>query len=294
MSRRTLAVIAIGVGGALAACSLVTSVDGLTGGSAADASLDSLVGDAAQPDSSADAPPVVDGGTDATDADAGPWCARHPSQFCVDFDQPNTITGRWDSIHFPFNDAGAATIALDGVTFVSGPSSAIVKLPKDNANNCRFAGLEHLVPGSAKEVRLGYDIRLTDATAHQGTLLDFSYPGWDCNYFIAQSNTGSTYLYEQSYDGNVGERMGATHTFKTPLVVAAWSRVEVDIVLDSTLTSVSVKLDGNQVVDPVPVLADCRPSLTSLPTQVYLRVGFHCQGDPVELRHDNVTLDVRQ
>ncbi|MDB4997018.1 MAG: hypothetical protein JWM74_4450, partial [Myxococcaceae bacterium] len=251
MSRRTIATFAIGVGGALAACSLVTSVDGLTGGSAVDASLDSPIGDASQSDSSLDAPPpLVDAGTDAADADAGSWCARHPSQFCVDFDQPNNISARWDSIHYPFNDAAAATIALDGVTFVSGPSSAIVKLPKDPANNCRFAGLAHLVPGSAKEVHLAYDIRMTDATAHQGTLLDFAYPSWDCNYFIAHSNTGSTYLYEQSYDGTVGERSGSTHTFKTPLVPAVWSRVEINLVLDSAPTSVSVKLDGKQVVDP--------------------------------------------
>jgi hypothetical protein len=291
VSRRALSVLAIGVGGALAACSLVTSLDGLTGGPSTDAAVDAPVDDAAL-DSHADAPlPITDGGTDATDADAGPWCARHPSQFCVDFDQPPSISARWDTIFYPSNDAAAATIALDGVTFVSGPSSALVKLPM--GGSCRFAGLEYVVPGSAKEVHFAYDVRMTDATPHQGTVLDFAYPNWDCNYFIAQSNTGSTYLYEQSYAPGT-ERSAMTHTFKTAVVPGVWSRIEVDFVLDSNPTSLSVKLDGDLVVTPIPVLADCRPSLTSVPKALALRVGFHCQGNAVELRHDNVTLDVRQ
>lgn len=295
-SRRALALLAIGLSAAVASCSILTSFDGLTGGGEAiDAGLDVLPGvDGSQIDGASDAP-ILDARADAPDApdgDAGPWCSQHPSQFCVDFDQPPSITARWDGISYPFGDAGAATVALDGLSFSSGPNSALVKLPV--GESCRFAGLQRKVAAAdMKGAQLGYDLRMTSAVGHQGTLLAVGFPNWACNYLVAQSNTGATYVYEQAFQGDTTERSSMSHFFKKPVVPGAWSRIELDIVVTGAVQTLSVKLDGSQVVGPTPLLADCQSNgINGAPAGVYLRLGFHCQTDSAELRYDNVTLDV--
>lgn len=99
---------------ALGACSLLTSLDGTTGGP-----TDVAPGAHGGVDSAA-----VDGGTSG--GDGGTGCAALGGVFCADFDRGSFSEG-WTSFALPHG-----TMTADTAAFVSSPASLLVTLPPKN------------------------------------------------------------------------------------------------------------------------------------------------------------------
>jgi hypothetical protein len=135
------------------ACSLLTSVEGLSGG-------DALAADAADTGETSRAEasiPLGDGG------DAGPWCATHKgdASFCEDFD--TNALGVWETIF----EAAGGTTHPDPAAATSLPFALLSELPAADAGKTE-GYVAHRLALPAGDIALEIDLRVDKASTTTG------------------------------------------------------------------------------------------------------------------------------
>lgn len=231
---------------------LFPSLDDLTGG--ADASgVDVVAENPVAPDASDVKQPPADAAIDA-DGEAGPFCALHPSAtFCADFDESADAAAGFTNTYL----TSGGVVSRDTTIYASSPASLL-------------AGNGTLDASSSSH---GAEVRNTNATAQNGTTLDFdlridklatqgSYiealalvfnaapkSSIQLNLKAAASEVG-----EEIDPGDGGAKSYYGHTFASVLGVGKWMHVTIALVFQPTRT-LTVTVDQTAVVDHAPLNA---------------------------------------
>jgi hypothetical protein len=212
------------------ACSLVTSLDGLSGGETsspdaaprADAMGDVLDASAADGEAAADA--------------AGPFCSSLTTApaFCADFDGFDPAAG-WTA-----TPPKGATIEPSTLVFRSAPRAARSSLGAPGQN--RFAFLERSF-ASSEHVRLSYSIYIDErptVSEYEVNFLSFGGNGAEYDFYLAVDSSGARYVEQIITDG------GGPNV-EIPLAQSIPTRTWTRVVLDVTLVGarvVVVTVDG--------------------------------------------------
>jgi hypothetical protein len=280
-------VLTLGLAVSATQCSLTTSVDGLSGGSAPDAgsagdaggSADAPLGDGALLDAT-----VVDAGSDA-----GRFCASLTTQpsFCDDFDDEGPFS-TWTT-----SDVGAGGSAVrDRSAAVSAPNSLLTTSAVSAVSVPALLGVASPTP--VHRVRIAYDLRVeardpqtayaevgyirvgpSDARAHAFYMRLYADPA------LSTSFTAEAYLP----DGGISQK-----NFN-PVInpqFTKWTRVAVDYDLRAA-PRVEVSIDGMSAGQTALDATIFTPGFASV------EVGLGYTGHPMsaawQLRYDNVTVD---
>lgn len=223
------AIVGVGVGALLGACSLA-SLDGYSGGVAPSLS-DGGGGD--------DGAPAPDAGVDAP---AATFCARQPSAlFCSDFDDGG-LPAPWSDLTV----SGGSTLALDDALAVSPPRSIRVETAATSGEAC----LSYTVATAPSAFSISVDVRVESLG-----------PG-DFDLFTVRRSTERNVGIEVRSDGKLwfDENIppvdgGSDETFKSTtgaLPTGKWSRVQLDVVQVSGGVSATLFVDGTDVGSHTP------------------------------------------
>lgn len=263
-------------------CSLLTSVDGLAGGAAPDASG---AGDSGSIDASgADGDAALsDGAVDAS-PDGGRYCATSTATLCDDFDDEGPFA-KWSSV-----EVGAgAVVVRDRAQSVSSPSSLLTSTPASPDSVPAY--LRYTTPTPVRRVRVAYDLRV-DARDSLTAYVEVGYirfgasKGTHAFYFRLGAGPQSSFAVEAYLpDGGIPQNNVALTGDSS---FANWTRVAIDYDLRSP-PHVSVSIDGKPAGD-VPLDAS---QFTPDVARIDLGVGYlgHPTSDAWKLRYDNVTID---
>lgn len=258
-------------------CTLLTSLDGLSGGPQSDGGTS----DARAPD--AGAPPhdaAIDSPSDAP-SDAPVGCAalgRHT--LCDDFDDAAApVQGGWD-----FTGPGA--VAADTSLFVSPPRAAALTLAKDSPG-CSYAELGRSFPGTFHRASVATSLRLgaADPSVDGGVAnVLFVGVGGKCAIDVTLDRREAGIYVENDPSGSPGQ----SYPLASAVSAGTWARVRAT--LDTTTSPyVVVEIDGQNVLTLTSIADVCKIS-----GPVSVGVGPHCvpTTDRVEVRVDDVTVDV--
>jgi hypothetical protein len=270
-----------------AACTLVTSLDGLSGGAtdaatpeaSVDAGVDTGGG---TPDAAADAPET---GRDAT-VDAGTFCARQSPAptFCKDFDD-GPVDFDWSSIVRTHGE-----VALDTAFATSAPFAARFTR---TADGCQGTSLDKVLPGLVNEAHLRFQLRLgtADGGVPSGSFLGgfnlASATAPACTMLLeldvmAGISFGLAAQADYPDGGGLRDYVAASR-YPVP---GAWTLVELDAVPDAGAWSIAMRLDGVQVMKKT--FATC-----PAPSTMSFGLGLSCAGVGEEARYDDVVVDVK-
>ncbi len=267
------------------ACSLLTSVDGLTGGAAATeggpGAQDS--GDASLGESST---PLVDGGDGG---DAGPWCLTHKADaaYCEDFDTDGLAA--WDAV---IEGAGGTTKPDPGAA-TSAPYSMLSDLPGANAGKVEaYIARKALLPATSASFDADFRLEKANTASSQlqiGKLLEIDVNGdgtWELGLAINDKRKLVVFQYNYASNG-----YAEAFVYPTPVALGAWTRVGLHLRLQNTLDGVfDMDIDGARVATAVPV----QPLSAKSPFRLF--IGAIYTSTPHTgwtLRTDNVLFDTR-
>ena len=236
------------------ACSLLTSLDGLSGGAA----------DAPDAGSPADAPSDAretstfrgEAGADA----AAPFCASltEGSAFCADFDDVDPIVG-WTRT---LAQGSGAVLEPSTAAFRSTPRAVRSSV---GVGGERYAFLERKL-ATADHVRLSYSIYVElrpTSDDYEVNILSFSGAGLSYDFYLAIGGTGATYAQQFNAPDGGG---GVTLVPLTRVIpTKTWTRVVLDITLTGAREMV-VTIDG--------VEAARSPIVYAQPGAVVARAGI--------------------
>ncbi len=258
-----------------AACSLVTSLDGLGCDAGCDASVDVLTPDAGGSDAQ-DAAPSPDGSLDGSS-----FCANAPAgAFCDDFDE-SPFGVLWGGASM--SDGGS--VAPSDASWVSAPLSALAQLPA-NAPVCSAAELyKQFLTVSVLE----YDFELNVPAGFPGafvTVASGRFGDTSCIYRFVPSGPSGAYVHEELVlpDGGVPF---SHHNLPSALPTDQW--IHVVLSLDFTAHKLAVTTNGITVLQNDPIQGACGPSGT-----VQVSVGLDCvppSSTTVVARYDNVIIE---
>jgi hypothetical protein len=272
----------------LAACTLTTSLDGLTGGAldtgdggGAVATVDgsmpgagngdaagSVTGDEAGEDSAASPAPGDDGGVpfdagvadahdgSSVDAAASPFCASQSASllFCDDFDE-GSIAAPWDQLA---QTSGSATIS--GVSYVSAPGAMLASVDANaSVSQIDVAGYKSFTAkqGVAGTATYAFDIRIdaADESANSDAILGAiqlwnGSAYWDLELEVFYASATSDFRVAMSEDGSGGSYV--PHDVTTHLPMGSWTRVTLAIVLPASFsggaTTATMAFNGTSVL----------------------------------------------
>jgi hypothetical protein len=242
----------------LGACSLTTSLDGLTGG-AVDAAFafDSGTGGDSGPFGAEAGPPPEGGtGTDgATDADAsplGPYCdslVPKPS-FCDDFERASaSALGSWDSRAL----SGGGVVTLDPSTRTPTGRELHVSIPVFPAGSVSVASLDRTFV-AAQIIKLSYALRI-DAAPPQGAqqvmVVSVSPPASNGDFFhtyLFVAPDGVRLVEETFPAGSNAGGAFVQNTLAVPIVFGTWQRIDMTLVLTAP-PRISLHVDGMVAFD---------------------------------------------
>jgi hypothetical protein len=267
------------IGLVLGACSLTTSLDGLTGGASSDAGN---AGDAGAADA-----PALDASTRDSSADGasegGRYCATvSPTPgFCDDFDDEGPFS-RWTTSVI----GAGGSVVRDRAAARSNPNSLLTTSAASTVSIPAY--LRRTSPSSVHRVRVAYDMRV-EARDPQTAYAEVGYirfgAGTRIHAFYIRLFASTSEFSSEAYlsDGGIPvKNVGLGN----PL--SSWTRVAVDYDLRAA-PHVSVTLDG--------VLAGDTPLDPSLftPAVADVDIGVGYSGHPSsagwQLRYDDVTVD---
>jgi hypothetical protein len=265
-----------------AACSLLVSLDGLSGDApATDASSDGTLveKEAAAPDAPLT---LVDARSDAV-VDAGPFCKRAPHDFCSDFDEGQPVATGWSQAYAVPQDAGRAD--LDITTATSPPACAFVRTFAGFGNR-GFTLEQSLGERVTTAAHFSFDARV-DSDTSDGSLLIFALvfratgiP--DYEMAVVVRGTSLEIQENLAVDGGTFDPAPLAPTMQ----VGAWTHFEGDV-LFSAAPHVVVRVDGVQALDkPLQAYAHAGGLLARAGT-IYANVSAE-----THVRFDNVTVDV--
>ena len=263
----------VGVGCvACAGCTLLTSLEGLSGG--ADAATD----------------PAAETGTTTTDAtadtsmtvEAGAGCAALGQHaFCADFDTAGSLTDGWDRFRI-----APGTGALDTALFSSPPRSAMLRIAASSPG-CTYAKLEKNFAGTFGKATLAFDMRVgspSGAIPSEAMSVAGIGIGGKCAAFVYPYGSMPFVYRQDDPSGNSGQALA----LQSAVSVGAWHRVSLTF---STTSSPYIVVQGDGVT---------LGTITTLPAACQIRgavgigVGFHCAkslSPDLEMRADNIVAD---
>jgi hypothetical protein len=274
---------------ACSACSILTSLDGLSAGGVADVREASSPTDGASADVVDASTAPTDAGVDATaDADSGPFCASlsPPPTFCVDFDS-KPIAFDWSSM-----TGNNGSFTLDDAVFVSPGNSAKATLP---GVSCFGPVLAKNYSTPTKEVH--FEVMLRPGFDDGGVNSESSIAAFHPN--APDSTAASCAILVQQGDGFIG--LSTTTTFpdggkQGDFQFATrypengkWARFAVDIVADAAgHPVVSAHLDGVEIIAPR-TFAACK-----MGGGAGFSIGVNCtKSASAQMRFDNVRFDIK-
>jgi hypothetical protein len=273
-----------------AACSLLTNLDGLSGGpDGPDGAPDGSLADAGTVHDDAVAP-QADGGRDG-ESD-GPFCAAlgDSATYCEDFDEVP-----FGAKYERFVDDGGA-LALDPASAASPPNALRSSMAAAAAPpKCRYAFYKRALGTTfGASARFEYDVRIGHVLDQGGfpsllstNSVDVSAPdgGTSCSYYLTLAPEGAVLVIEPVLDLTPSQQIPVT----TTLTVGKWMRVGIEVAgSPGTAGTVSVSLSGVLVIDKEPITANCK-----LGRVADVELGLFCigaLGSDAELRSDNVAL----
>jgi hypothetical protein len=289
--------VALGVGviWTFGACSLSTSLNGLSGG-AVDGGADSSIDSSAQGPVDAQAAPIVDaagadGPVDAgSDAPVGPFCeSQHPpSFFCVDFDE-----GKLSTVY----QAGAVTVIPSptistgctgsvGTPARSAPGAFIADFPAAAGSGNAYVRYDQPRGATANGESLQFDMQLLAYTA--GQEIDFAsltFTGSDTDpkvrVYVDVTVSGKG---ELAADNGTSYKYGA-FDFPTD---GQWHTYRLDV-------DVSPSFESRVLIDSVPVAnATHTATFAATPTaSFYLGPAVVAPSAAVRLAMDNAFVTLR-
>jgi hypothetical protein len=246
------------------ACSLLTPIPDLTGGS---------------PDTGApDASPDVDGA-------APPFCkSLTPApRFCDDFDDEQSLQPRWDDLMV----GTGRTVQLDPSVFRSPPRSLLATLTQP-VSGCSYASAVKAFKGAFKTTHLAYSAYVADPSEFSTSII--SQQGFDgangvCQILL-QIGPQSSQILEQLVTGT---NTSHNHAVAFGWTARKWTRFE--ITYDLAASKIVVTIDGAPALSEATTIASCPYA----PGDVSFHVGFHCEDQNAlhKVHIDDVTFDAR-
>jgi hypothetical protein len=226
---RTFAIV---VGGTICvigvACSLTTSFDGLSGGAPTEAGL-------------------YDAGDAAPDA---AFCALTPdASFCDDFERENPGSG-WDLV---------AVTADASLTITRAPSTASGVLHAAVPFGIPGVGIGSASLGKSfgpsTRARVSFDVLVEALGASPGALLQV-YSEADAATTIEELrlSAASTSLHEGVFLPD-GGRSASDQPLRRNLAVGVWERISVELAMDASPPTISIRFGTEVVLPPTPVRA---------------------------------------
>ena len=261
---------------AIAGCSLLTDLSGLsTGGALADggASGDAL-------------PSPSDGGRGEAGGNSGgdggvpgaSGCARYPSAtFCVDFDGTNPLAPPTWTESDALDPTPAGTISLTAAAPLSAPNAARFELLA-SGDKCRYLRLVKKLPGTFGGIVSRFDLRAQDPGVLFATNVTVN-PNLNFTLLIALGIDRLVHLFaQQNLNGTMTEIGGDNVDVDVP-----WAGRWIDLTLEyksQPTKSVSVTVDG------------ARPLVVALPasfvaTDPEVMIGPFCAGDLTRATFDD-------
>jgi hypothetical protein len=277
MSARALVLVALGL--SLAACSLITSLDGLAGGRVGPTDG----GDGAMTDGAVVTTVDSSAGADASDGGDGaagplPFCAsRGPSTFCDDFDGLPLATN-WSEL--------VGGITVDGTNVLTKPNAllSLVTTP----SSCKFvqAGRSFTAPGKKASTRFAFRVGETGGGfAHFFGYIKLEHATDACALLLAQFD-GQTAIMAQGKLDTASE-FNDFFNFTTNAKVATWHVMKVDI--DGTVSPPTMRAELDGVIAlPVSPLPKCNWDGRS-----HLYLGMHCTSKTGVARFDDVEIQTQ-
>jgi hypothetical protein len=243
--------------GLLAACSLTTSLDGLTGGATGGADDGGADQTAVTADGAVDGVATSEGGNETgalpDSAPPVPFCDSLPFKptFCDDFERTDP-KGAWENV----GRSGGGSVALGPSTRTPTGRELVATIPIFAAGNVSVANLTRTLV-DAQQVTLSYSMRI-DAAPTQGQqqvmLLSVTPSDGTGDFFHTYLfvSAGGVSLVEQTFPAGAA----ATGTFvqsslTEPILFGAWQRVRMTLKL-SAPTHVSLAIDGKAAFDGAP------------------------------------------
>jgi hypothetical protein len=282
LPERSRGALVVAVAGALSACSLLTSFDGLTGG-AGDAGPRADTGASpadARDDTTSDA--AVDAPAD-TD-----WCAVHAPNafFCHDLENG-------DLTRFAKGQQTNGTVARDDAAAVSVPFSLLVRTNAVASGGGATSTYVSTARAQAADATLSFDFR-SDKTPMIGQGMDIAQLNvygasttWNVGVTYENGGALSAYYYDQKSSTYKQIYVGSN-----PLKLGAWVHIRLHHVIapDGTAT-VDIDVDAAPIVSSLVVPATVP---AGSPTDAYLG-GVFCRApnDGRTLRFDDIVLELK-
>jgi hypothetical protein len=278
----------------LAACSLTTSLDGISSG--APTPLATPEGGGVDAGGSPEASAALDGSTGLDAAggiDAGPpgpFCASIVPKptFCDDFERTSLI-GAWENRSL----SGGGSVTLAPSTRTPTGQELITKIPVFPAGSVSVASLDRNFV-SAQRVTLSYALRI-EAAPGQGSqqvmLVAVTPPGASGDFFHTYLfvTSAGVMLVEETFPG--GSNAGGSfvpNTLSVPIVFGTWQRIDMTLTLVAPARLV-LAVDGKTAFDGAAV-PFYRPGV------VAVGAGIHytdTPSGPLALHVDDLYLDLK-
>jgi|GEM_PF-4200184 len=276
VARRIAAAVAFAM--PLAACSLVTSLDGLTGGTAPSEGQDTAPPpfDASSPDGAAEAT-TPDASTDV-DSGPAPWCLP-ADDFCDDFERTD-VQGAWDVAYA----LGGAAIAIDGTTAASPTRSAHVVVPPEDSARSE---LRKTLPGTSRHVRLRFALKTSaglDREYQLGRIELARSDGYDV--LVLALFPGKMVVAEQAYV-EAGASYSDTTLPSTALRIGTWQVWSLELDASSGSPQAIVTVDGVEVLRTA-----LKSGFAAGSPRISLGPAYLTAGPPRETWYDDVAIRV--
>jgi hypothetical protein len=255
-------------GVALAACSLVTSLDGYTGGPTAGSPDAGPAGEAGAPDAASD------GAADA----GGSFCAtsRPDVTFCLDFDERGLAVA-------DLTASSNGSYVVDTTKSTSPPGSLLATVtPTATAPGWAIVG--HADPRTVGDVVIEYAV-LAEQSAPSDDIEIVHYELGNWTLGMGVFSNGKLYVYQHNADNSTYSTLYTGPT-RAP---GAWARVRLHFAIGAG--KVDLDVDGTRVATG---LAASPPSVTATGAELWVGVAYAAKGSQRwTVRVDDIVYDAR-
>lgn len=244
-------------------CLLFPSLDDLSGG--ADASVVDAITEQPIiiPDASDVQQPPADAAIDVADAEAGPFCAQHPTAtFCADFDESADAGAGFSSTYL----TSGGVVSRDTTTWATSPASLLAGNSALDASSTSH-GAEVRSTGATPQtsVTLDFDLRV-DKLASQGSYIEalaLVFNGAPKSSIQLNLKAASSEVGEEIDPSDGGSKSYYGHGFGSALATNQWMHVTIALVFKPSRT-LTVTVGQTVVIDHVTLNAAFAPGPVDL------------------------------
>jgi hypothetical protein len=277
MRMRRHVVVAITLGLIPLGCSLLTSLDGLSGAPVTDATLDGTAAESGIPDAGgdSDAPPVS-----GEAGEAGPIDPCTGAIFCDHFERAD-VQGSWGSF---YTDNGG-TAAINSTTFTSATRSLMLHVPSSPAGGDPHAQLGSIDYGDVAHVRVAFSLKVGVAD-RQISLMRLQLNQSDrSEVFDLFMLPGKIVASEQGF----GAAGAGYFDYAVPsgFLPDVWQRWTLELDARGSASTGIVTLDGNEVIRKT-----LQNAYTKSVLGVLLGAYYAPNGPPHDVFYDDVSITI--